>query len=496
MALLAPPARATPGAITIAEGAKSIGRAGADTAVFDDSTSVVRNPAMIMDSYRLRMDAHLGWLITRTRFRNPLNDISETSYDTVVPSVGIAWDPLMFGVPDDAPDDVYFRGSDIRLGFNIFANAGGGGSSELKTEVFPEGQTQGTSIAALAVAPTFGFRLFETLSFGIQPQLLLFSVNDEGLIGSTDGNSGGKVFFHRDAQGNPLPTPQPFLLGNGDQPTWSEVFALAGTGDSNSSTRSEVSSAYGIGFAGTIGMSWRPIEEFTFGLSYRFEGVIPKTTGDANLDAQRSVAFLQDDPGLQALLGPVLGTFLPGGGDDLQGDYDFELEDFKVPAILSMGVAGRPLPNWLIAFDFRYVFWKSAFESNDVTLTGGTATDINEINGSDQIFTTSDQFWDDSIVVAFGSSVGINDYVVLRAGYSYGSSPLNNDFGSPSSGGTEHHIAIGGSVFFEGWEWDAAFLWAMPNEQSIERHDSLRDLDNTDYNAEQYWFYTGVGYQF
>ncbi|MHC4390519.1 MAG: outer membrane protein transport protein [Planctomycetota bacterium] len=281
MALLAPPARATPGAITIAEGAKSIGRAGADTAVFDDSTSVVRNPAMIMDSYRLRMDAHLGWLITRTRFRNPLNDISETSYDTVVPSVGIAWDPLMFGVPDDAPDDVYFRGSDIRLGFNIFANAGGGGSSELKTEVFPEGQTQGTSIAALAVAPTFGFRLFETLSFGIQPQLLLFSVNDEGLIGSTDGNSGGKVFFHRDAQGNPLPTPQPFLLGNGDQPTWSEVFALAGTGDSNSSTRSEVSSAYGIGFAGTIGMSWRPIEEFTFGLSYRFEGVFAGRPGFA-----------------------------------------------------------------------------------------------------------------------------------------------------------------------------------------------------------------------
>ena len=32
---------------------------------------------------------------------------------------------------------------------------------------------------------------------------------------------------------------------------------------------------------------------------------------------------------------------------------------------------------WLIAVDFRYVFWKRAFDSNDVKLSGGNNRDIN-----------------------------------------------------------------------------------------------------------------------
>ncbi|MFC1707789.1 OmpP1/FadL family transporter [Planctomycetota bacterium] len=221
----------------------------------------------------------------------------------------------------------------------------------------------------------------------------------------------------------------------------------------------------------------------------------------------RSIASV--DPKLDMVLGPILETYLPDGTrNGLRGKYDFELENFRTPALLSLGVAFRPLDTWLVALDFRYVFWKHAFREFVVKLENGSNRDINEINGTDDIRRESVLQWRDTAVLALGTAVDVSSLIglsepnevstnlILRAGYQFGESPVRTGYAVPSPAVTEYGLGLGTSLRWHELDFDLAYFHSFAATMTVDDHLSLDEWDRTAFASEEHWLYFGVGYQF
>ena len=480
---LAGPALATNGAAPIAFGPKSAGRAGAETAVADDATSGIVNPAALGDLSGVRLDLGGFWFISRQRYRDELQNTLTTTYDTIAPDVGFSVDPA--------------GGSDWRLGLTVYAPLGGGGGLEdFKTSVFPDGERDVTSVVVLAFAPSVAWRALESLSFGASLNIYLTKIDSEGLVGSTGQGSKGLVFRYRDSAGNPLPAPEPVVV-EGQQVTYNELFTLTGTESGKESTRAIIKNAYGVGFGGTFGMLFHATEDIAFGLSYRTEAKVPQVTGDAKIDASAGIDSINNDPDFAAFGSATFDAYLPDGGKKgFKSDYKFKYQDFRIPAVLSLGTAIRPHERVLLALDFRWIFWKHAFDQSPINLTGGSNNDINAIQGGSSANQVSKLKWRDQPVVAVGASFLATEWLVLRAGYNWGRNPIPLTTTGPTTGIIEHHIALGAGFYVGPLDIDIAYIYGIPTSANIDHSETNSAYDGSSFKAEQHFVYFGVGMTF
>jgi len=481
------------GAAPIGFGAKATGRAGAGTAVADDAIAAALNPAVLTEIAQIRLDASVGILASRYRFKNLLNDELVQSYDTFIPAFGFSWDPT--GEPVKPGPEAFERGGRFRLGFQLFAPLGGGGSQKFRTEVFPNGERESLSFFALGLGPSAALRALDWLSVGVGFHLYMVSVGMEGLVG-TNANSSGMVFLYRDPAGNPILPPRPVIV-EGQQATFADLFTQVGTSDTNQSSRLELSSATGLGFGGVIGLLATPLPNIAFGLSYRFEGRVPRLSGDCELDATQAVAAINNDPDFARFGGALFQAYLPNGGSHgFKADYDFELEDLRVPAVLSAGVAFWPHPRFLLALDLRWIRWSTAFSSQPVTLSNGSNEDINAINGADRLRDENLLDWDDQFVVAVGASVLVSEGVVVRAGYNYGNNPIPATTLTPTTGFLEHHVALGVGFYVGAFDIDLSYVYALPRTEAVDRSKVHPAFDGLSVRAEQHFVYLGGSFSF
>lgn len=484
-AAAAAPAFATNGAAPIAPGAKSAGRAGAETAVADDATSMFLNPAALGEIPGGRADLGGFWLIGRYRYADERNDELVEGFDTLAPVIGVSIDPAALSG----------GASDWRLGLGLFVPVGGGGGFDLKTAVFPDGEREETNLAAVAIAPTVAWRVTDRLSVGASFNISYVMIDSEGLVGTT-GDSSGLVFRYRDSAGNPLAEPEPVIIEE-EQVTYGELFAETGTEEAEQSTRVEVRDATGVGFGGTVGVLLHATDDLAFGLSYRTETLVPKVRGKARIDATRAIAAINEDPDFGAFGSAVFEAYLPDGGQrGFESDYDFALEDFRLPAVLSFGTAWRPHDRVLLALDLRYIFWKHAFDENPVTLEGGSNRDINAIQGGEDAEQRNVMRWRDQLVIATGASFLATDWLVLRAGYNYGRNPIPGETLSATTGITEHHVALGAGVWWDRFDFDIAWIYALPAEERIDESATNPALDGGAVKAEQHFIYFGASVTF
>jgi long-chain fatty acid transport protein len=488
-------ALASNGAQPIAYGAKQAGRGGAEIGVAEDAISGATNPATLIDLPRIRLDGGLQWWISRYRYVNERNDELAQSFDTVVPVIGVSWDPIG---PDPAAGELdaptAALGSSIRLGLELFVPLGGGGEDELKTEVYPEGETEQTSFFTLALAPTIAWRLTDKLSVGAAVHLYYTSIGTEGLAGSTSGNTNGLVFIYRRPDGTP--TMEPVIVG-GQQVHYSEFFEQANTEDPTQSSRVEIDSLTGFGFGGSLGLFFQPIEEVSVGLTYRFEGRVPKLRGKAKLDSTRAFAAAGEDGDFGAFGAALLETYLPDGGQKgYQSKYDVELENFRVPAVLGVGLGLRPTPDYLLSMDFKWIRWSTAFNEYKVTLTDGTNNDINAVNGSDDLHNDKLLKWHDQFVFAMGSAARVADWMVLRGGFNYGKNPIPRSTAGITTGHTEVNLSFGAGFLIDDFDIDFAYVYAPPSSITIEKSRVNPDLNGTKVRAEQHTLYIQGGISF
>ena len=104
---------------------------------------------------------------------------------------------------------------------------------------------------------------------------------------------------------------------------------------------------------------------------------------------------------------------------------------------------------------------------NNINDQNGNNEDFNEINGGRGIDYTVELDWKDQFVVAVGTAVAVNEWLVLRAGYNYANNPISEDFILGNSIGTEEHLTAGAGVVLGPWDLDIAYMYKAVDAASI-----------------------------
>lgn len=113
-----------------------------------------------------------------------------------------------------------------------------------------------------------------------------------------------------------------------------------------------------------------------------------------------------------------------------------KVRDFRWPALTGAGVAWDVNERLLLAFDFRYIFWKDAMEHMDVKFIAD--------GGAGEVEFLLPQNWKDQAIYEFGASYKATDSLTVRGGYNYGKNPVPDALVNPLfPATTEHHITGG-----------------------------------------------------
>lgn len=483
-AALADAARASNGAGPIAVGGRAAGRGGADTAIADDTLSLHYQPAGLAQIGRLRFDIQDMGLVSRNRFVNSLNDEQDTNTNFLIPSLGVAVDPF-WGEPASVP---------IRIGFGAAGVFGGGGSKTVITTIFPEGVKEYDDFAVIRLGPVLAVEPIPGLRVGFGAFYNYVTFKTQSATTNAGGNANGRVRVFRNPDGSTNDPPQDFLV-DGEPVTWQEVFTIGSSPDSNSAAFYELLEASNHGISFNVGIQFDVTDWLTLGASYvsptMFFGSIE---GTARVDATKALQAIQSDPDIQAILGPVLDAYLPGGQNaNFLAEYDYEIDDFNVPQIVSVGAAFYPHEMISFALDVRWMQWSQPFHRITANLTNGTNANINEINGTDSVTSSSNLDWKDIIVVGVGTTIAPADWLALRLGYNYSSNPLQDDLVGPGSTTfLMHHITTGATVeFVPGFSATAAIVYAIPREVETNPHRNTPEYSGASYSADQTFFYLG-----
>ncbi|GIW73204.1 MAG: hypothetical protein KatS3mg102_2746 [Planctomycetota bacterium] len=465
-------------------GTKGIGRGGAEVAVADGALAAARNPALLMELPRVRLDGNLLWFLERTRSNSPFGDeLIENSEPWPVPALGVAWDPDPAGPPAQTPW-LDLGGGSWRLGFNLH-------------------QPVALVFAPSAVAAA---RLGPELSVGCALNVLLALIHlDAG--GGITGSGGGEVEYtprgivrvFREPDGTPVDPPRPYDAGTGEPVRWAEVFELVTHSpppppglavDPTPGAELEIRNAFGAGLQAQLGLLWRPRPELALGLAVRSPGIIFSPRGKGTLDLSRAVAAIDANPEAHELLQALVETFVPNAGRrGYKARYRVEADDLILPPVVSLGAAWWPNARWMLALDVRWIGWDMAVDAIDLVARRGDNEDFNEINGGPDAEVRFPLFWRDQFVLALGTSVGLADWLAVRAGYNFGNDPVPARTRSAGPIVIEHHLTFGASVYWQGWDFDLAYVYGLPAQRFVES-------DGTTFKTELHLFYAGVGYQF
>ena len=508
--IYAPVAQASNGAHAISTSPRSAGRGGTELAIGDDAYSVISNPAGMTHAYGYRIDLGLNIRFSNVSFTNELNrDFVERGFPGVVPSLAMVYD---FGAQrelesiaeeHEAMSDAFLKSMEwveyeetlpFDFGFALWGVAGSSANSTFRTPVFPDGLSQRSKFQVAGLTLAGSWRVGPRVSVGMSIHLLHASIDQNELAGSS-GNTNGLV---RNFNGDQVNQADEFFLVNGDPITWSEIFDLAGSADSLSSSRIDVDDAKGFGIAAQVGVLVEFTRWLSVGATFRTPGVFDKLKGEAFLDSRQAVA--SSGGALDQIQADFLDNHLPNDGAFMAGNYDFELAGLRMPAILGLGIAMRPHDQVMLAMDVKWINWADSFDEWDVTLSNGTSADINEVSSNQQsstIETTSLRGWKDQVVVALGIVFSVNDTLNLRLGYNYGNSPVPSNVDDPfKAPNIEHHATIGFGLKFESVSVQVAYVHGFRKSITIGEHLDSADFSGIRHTAEQDSLWLGLSWEY
>jgi long-chain fatty acid transport protein len=473
--LLPGAARAGNGFSFLSQGAKSAGRGGAGVALGEDALSVAANPAALLELQGARVDGTVVISIERKATRKVgAADTEEDSSTYALPVVGFSFDPFA----EEGP--AFGAGSDFRVGFSL----------------------QQPIEYVLSPTVTGAARVHETLAVGLSFLALFTYVDLDGGGSSSGGGGGGDLEFtpggvvrlHRQPDGRPIDPPQEFDAGTGVPLTWAEVYKALGAGQSGGSGPSvdfEIKSLLGLGIAGQAGVLFTPHPLVSIGVSARSPGIIFEPRGKGVIDFTRVIKAARESPETSEILDLAFGTFLPdGGARGFKAEYDVSTESLIVPGQASIGIAGWPHPRWLVTAEARMIWWKaSSFDTIKIKATNGSNRDFNELNGGDSFELRYRLEWENQLVLAAGTSVGVTPWLTLRAGYNYGKNPVPEKRLAVNRSLIEHHATAGASFYLGCLDLDLAYVYGFQAQGTLRS-------SGTRFIVEQHVVYVGIGYAF
>lgn len=160
-------------------------------------------------------------------------------------------------------------------------------------------------------------------------------------------------------------------------------------------------------------------------------------------------------------------------------DFDHYSELFAesgsldIPANLGFGISMQPNRKLLVAFDITHTFYEDvkAIGNRGPNLAGDPA---GPTNGGQWELGLSEGMgfgWENQTVAKFGIAHTYSDKVILRGGWNYGKSPIDESreiiFNLLAPATVEHHLTLGGTYLLSPtMEINVSYMHAFENEQS------------------------------
>jgi len=114
-----------------------------------------------------------------------------------------------------------------------------------------------------------------------------------------------------------------------------------------------------------------------------------------------------------------------------------------------------------------WIDWAGAFDTLPVILKNGNNPTVNSVLGSsfqDNIPLN----WKSEFVYRVGLEYAMTQNLYLRAGYSYGHSPVPDSTLTPMTAAImEHTVTAGMGYHWRNWQFDLAYQYDLPAEQNV-----------------------------
>lgn len=158
---------------------------------------------------------------------------------------------------------------------------------------------------------------------------------------------------------------------------------------------------------------------------------------------------------------------------DLYSELFAEGGRINVPANIGVGASYKARPDLTVAMDVTYTLYEDvkAMGNRGPNLAGDpsgpTQNNTRELGTSDGLGFG----WKNQTVIKLGAAYQYSDAVILRAGWNYGKSPINEDreiiFNLLAPASVEHHVTIGATYIVNPeMEINVSYIHAFKNEQA------------------------------
>jgi long-chain fatty acid transport protein len=485
-------ARGADGAFPISSSPKAAGRGGTDLAVADDTFTVTANPAGMTNLGGSRIDLSLGFYAGQDSYTNAYNhDETVEHFPIPAPAFG-----FVQSVGDTGSDTDPDAPPPFAFGIEFEPVSGGGGSAVFRTPLFTGGERETSNLMVLGLSFGVAVQVHPRLSLGLSLTALYASLSQQGLVGGVGpAPTNGLV---RNFQSGQLDGSDPYFLVNGTPASWGSVLSAASAPNTFSSAIVNVQNATGFGGSGTIGALWKVMDELSIGAAYKTPGFLSPLVGKATLNAQAATSA--GSSALNTIQTNFLANHLPDGGTNLVSNFGARLSGLSMPQTLGLGAAFWPIPRVLLALDLKWIDWRTALNTVNVSLTHGTNRDLSEIisnQATSNISSTVLLRWHDQVVVAAGVAVSPLDWLRLRAGYNYAKDPIPTRTEGPLTPATvEHHMTLGAGLVFGHVSFDLAWVHAFAKSTTINGSGVNPAFDGTRHKADQDAILLGGSYEF
>jgi long-chain fatty acid transport protein len=437
------------------------GRGGSATGTFDNPSLIVNNPAGISFLKSTELDVSFSLMTPSVYFKNTLNDTK--GKNNLFPLGCISY--------------VKPGHKKIAYGFGIFTQGGMGADFTMNHYLFTDQsgntipQTYHSNFAVMQGMGNIAYKISKSLSIGVTAGIVYSQMAFQmpmsmppsmlrGVINPQSGFTFGDMFSA---------PPQSGGLG------YTELVAAANLKDL---------SAYE--FNGKIGLAYQPSKNFSFGISYTLPVNLNYKKGNAQMDmtAQMNNAFakvmagiMQQNPSYtqQQAQQAAMTQFSQLGIDLTKGAIDnySASATLGLPQSLAAGVSFAATNNLRLSLDAEWVNWANAFDVMNISLSGGTNTNINKMLGtSGTIQMPFPLNWKNSVIIRTGAELAASKKLTLRCGYAYGSNPVQEATVFPVFPAVViHHVSLGGSLKLANKTFlNAAYEHAFRNDETASQN--------------------------
>ncbi|MFT4547868.1 MAG: long-chain fatty acid transport protein [Verrucomicrobiales bacterium] len=178
-----------------------------------------------------------------------------------------------------------------------------------------------------------------------------------------------------------------------------------------------------------------------------------------------------------------------GIGADGGFHYDAEVET-ALPRSLATDFSWQTSARLRVLGGIEWINWSDSFDQLTVKLSDGTNRTINSLAGSEDVIDYVPLDWEDRFVYRLGIEYEARENLWLRAGYSFGKSPLPTQNITPLNAAiTEHTLSAGLGFAIGRAAIDLSYQYDLPSSVDVGRSHILdREYSNSTTEIQAHWF--------